>query len=114
VDVDITLDMPRHVAVVHVRGALDSVTSPALSGSIAALIGDGGYDVVVDLTEASAMLAGGVRALRRGIAFASAQDRTLRLCCPRSSAIRPALAVAGLDRELRVYEESSEAVLAGA
>jgi anti-anti-sigma regulatory factor len=109
-DVDITLDMPRRVAVMHVRGDLDGASAPALSGSMAALLGDGGYDLVVDLTDAGAILAGGVRALRRGVELAHAGHRDIAVSCPQRSPARPALVVAGLD--LPVFDSPTLAVQA--
>lgn len=102
--VDIDLDRDRRVALLIVRGDLTSTNGPAVSGAIAALVADDGYDVVVDLTEGGTMLAGGVRALRRGCELAHEYHRDLRIACPPSSAIRPALECAHLDQEMAVFD----------
>src|SRR4051794_4905417 len=98
--VDIDLDPARHIALLRVRGDLTPANAPAVSGAIAALVSGDGYDVVVDLTESGTMLAGGARALRRGCDLAHEYHRDVRLACPPSSAIRPALVLSQLDREM--------------
>ncbi len=108
--VDIDLDRDRRVALLIVRGDLDSTNAPVVSGAIAALVSDDGYDVVVDLTEGGTLLAGGVRALRRGCDMAHENHRDLRVACPPGSAIRPALVLSHLDREMHVYDTRAEAM----
>lgn len=108
--VDIDLDQDHRVALLIVRGDLTSATAPAVSGAIAALVSGDGYDIVVDLTEGGTMLAGGARALRRGSEIAHQHHREVRVACPRSSAIRPALVLSQLDRELDVYDSRDEAM----
>jgi hypothetical protein len=110
VSVDIDLDRDRRVALLIVRGDLDSASAPVVSGAIAALVSEDGYDVVVDLTESGTLLAGGVRALRRGYGLAHENHRDLRVACPPSSAIRPALVLSHLDQEVAVYDTRAEAI----
>ena len=109
--VQIDLDTDRRVALLIVRGDLTSATAPAVSGAIAGLVTHDGYDVVVDLTESGTLLAGGVRALRRGCDLANEHHRAIRVACPPSSAIRPALVLAQLDREVTVYDSRAEALV---
>jgi hypothetical protein len=108
--VDIDLDTDRRVALLIVRGDLNSTNAPMVSGAIAGLVTHDGYDVVVDLSESGTILAGGVRALRRGCDLAHEYHRDIRVACPRSSAIRPALVLAHLDQELAVYDSRDEAL----
>lgn len=108
--VDIDLDRDHRVALLIVRGDLDAASAPAVSGAIAALVSDNGYDVVVDLTEGGTLLAGGVRALRRGCDVAHENHRELRVACPPRSAIRPALVLSHLDREMTVCDSRAEAL----
>jgi hypothetical protein len=109
--VDIDLDQDRRVALLIVRGDLTPSNSPAVSGAIAGLVTQDGYDVVVDLSESGTILAGGVRALRRGCDLAHEYHREIRVACPRSSAIRPALVLAHLDQEVSVYDTRAEALV---
>ncbi|HEU0130252.1 MAG TPA: STAS domain-containing protein [Mycobacteriales bacterium] len=109
--VDIDLDQDRRVALLIVRGDITSANAPAVSGAIAGLVSRDGYDVVVDLSESGTILAGGVRALRRGCAMAHEHHRDLRVACPPSSAIRPALVLAHLDEEMPVYDSRDDALL---
>lgn len=109
--VDIDLDQDRRVALLIVRGDLTSTNAPAVSGAIAGLVSHEGYDVVVDLTEAGTILAGGVRALRRSADLAHENHREMRVACPRSSAVRPALVLAHLDQEVDVYDTRAEALV---
>lgn len=108
--VDLNLDRDHRVALLTVRGDLTSANAPAVSGAIAALVTQDGYDVVVDLTAGGTMLAGGVRALRRGHDLAHEYQRDLRVACPPGSAIRPALVLAHLDRDLGVYDSVDDAL----
>jgi hypothetical protein len=108
--VDIDLDQDRRVALLIVRGDLGPRTAPVVSGAIAALVTRDGYDVVVDLSESGTMLAGGVRALRRGSDLAHEHHHEVSVACPRSSAIRPALVLSHLDQELPVYDSRAEAL----
>jgi anti-anti-sigma regulatory factor len=110
VTVDMHLDRAHHVALLTVRGDLTSANAPTVSGAIAALVAKDGYDVVVDLTEGGTMLAGGVRALRRGCDLAHEHHRDVRVACPPGSAIRPALDLSHLDREVGVYDSLDEAL----
>jgi hypothetical protein len=110
--VDIDLDQDRRVALLIVHGDLGPLTAPAVSGAIAGLVTKDGYDVVVDLSESGTILAGGVRALRRGNDLAQEYHRVVRVACPRSSAIRPALVLAHLDEEMSVYDTRDEALQA--
>lgn len=110
--VDIALDQDNRVALLIVRGDLGPRTAPAVSGAIAGLVGRDGYDVVVDLTESGSLLAGGVRALRRGCDLAHEHHRTLSVACPPSSPVRPALVLSHLDEELPVYDSAAEALSA--
>ena len=109
--VDIDLYPDRRVALLIVRGDMTSTNAPAVSGAIAGLVTHDGYDVVIDLTEGGTILAGGVRALRRGCDLAHQYHRDIRVACPRSSAIRPALVLSHLDQELGVYDSRAEALL---
>lgn len=108
--VDIDLDQDRRVALLIVRGDLNSANAPMVSGAIAGLVTHDGYDVVVDLSESGTLLAGGVRALRRGCDLAHEYHRDIRVACPPASAIRPALVLAHLDRDLAVYDSRAEAL----
>jgi hypothetical protein len=109
--VDIDLDQDRRVALLIVHGDLNSANAPAVSGAIAGLVTNNGYDVVVDLTDGGTMLAGGVRALRRGFDLAREYHHDIRVACPPSSPIRPALVLAHLDQEVGVYDSRAEALL---
>jgi anti-anti-sigma regulatory factor len=109
--VEIDLDQDRRVALLVVRGDITSATAPAVSGAIAGLVTHDGYDVVVDLTESGTILAGGMRALRRGCDLAREYHHDIRVACPPSSAIRPALVLAHLDREVAVYDTRDEALV---
>ena len=109
--VDIDLDQDRRVALLIVRGDLDSANAPKVSGAIAGLVTHDGYDVVVDLSESGTILAGGVRALRRGFDLAHEYHRDIRVACPPSSAIRPALVLSHLDQEVGVYDTRDEALV---
>lgn len=109
--VDIDLDQDRRVALLIVRGDLTSTNASAVSGAIAGLVTHDGYDVVVDLSEGGTMLAGGARALRRGCELAQQHHRDVHVACPPSSAIRPALVLAHLDREVPVYDSRDEALV---
>lgn len=108
--VDIDLDQDSRVALLVVRGDLTSTNAPAVSGAIAGLVTKGGYDVVVDLTDSGTLLAGGVRALRRGCDLAREYHHDIRVACPPSSAIRPALVLSHLDQEVTVYDSRAEAL----
>ncbi|HEX8004132.1 MAG TPA: STAS domain-containing protein [Mycobacteriales bacterium] len=108
--VDIDLDQDNRVALLIVKGDLTPRSAPAVSGAIAGLVARDGYDVVVDLTESGTLLAGGVRALRRGCDLAHEHHRSLRVACPPSSPVRPALVLAHLDQELPVYDTRDEAL----
>lgn len=108
--VDINLDQDRRVALLVVHGDLGPQSAPAVSGAIAGLVSHDGYDVVVDLSDTGTILAGGVRALRRGIDLAHEHHREVRLACPRESAVRPALVLSHLDEEIAVYDTRAEAL----
>jgi anti-anti-sigma regulatory factor len=110
VSVDIDLDQDTRVALLIVRGDLTRENAPAVSGAIAGLVTRDGYDVVVDLSESGTILAGGVRALRRGCDLAHEHHREIRLACPPQSAIRPALVLSHLDREIDVYDTRDAAL----
>jgi anti-anti-sigma regulatory factor len=107
VSVDIDLDQD---ALLIVRGDLTGATAPAVTGAIAGLVSHDGYDVVVDLSESGTILASGVRALRRGCDLAHEHHREVRVACPPRSAIRPALVMAHLDREVEVYDSRDAAL----
>ena len=109
--VDIDLDKDRHVALLVVRGDLTPETAPLVSGAIAGLVTQDGYDIVVDLTESGTMLAGGIRALRRGCDLAHEYHRDIRVACPPSSPVRPALVLSHLDQEVEVFDTVSEAMV---
>lgn len=109
--VDIDLDQDHRVALLIVRGDLTPHNAPAVSGAIAGLVTHEGYDIVVDLTESGTMLAGGVRALRRGCDLAHAYDRDIRVACPPGSPVRPALVLAHLDEQVQVYDSRDEALV---
>jgi hypothetical protein len=108
--VEIDLDQDTRVALLIVRGDLTPTAAPAVSGAIAGLVTGDGYDVVVDLSESGTILAGGVRAIRRGCDLAHEYHREVRVACPPQSAIRPALVLAHLDREVEVYDSRAEAL----
>ena len=108
--VDIDLDQDHRIALVVVRGDLTPRSAPAVSGAIAGLVAGDGYDVVVDLTESGTLLAGGVRALRRGCDLAHEHHRAIRIACPPSSPVRPALVLSHLDEEMDVYDSRAEAL----
>ena len=109
--VEIDLNQDRRVALLVVRGDITSASAPAVSGAIAGLVTHDGYDVVVDLTESGTILAGGVRALRRGCDLAREYHHAIRVACPPSSAIRPALVLSHLDREVGVFDSRDEALV---
>ena len=106
--VDIDLDQARRVALLIVRGDITSSNAPAVTGAIAGLVTHDGYDVVIDLTEGGTILAGGVRALRRGCDLAHQYHRDICVACPPASAIRPALTLAHLD--MSVFDTRDEAL----
>ena len=106
--VDINLNQDTRVALLIVRGDLTPHNAPAVSGAIAGLVARDGYDVVVDLSESGTILAGGVRALRRGCDLAHEHHREISVACPPRSAVRPALALAHLD--VPVYDSRDEAL----
>ena len=108
--VDIDLDQDNRVALLIVRGDLTPEAAPAVSGAIAGLVARDGYDVVVDLTESGTLLAGGVRALRRGCDLAHQHHRAISVACPPGSPARPALVLAHLDQEMHVYDSRAEAL----
>jgi anti-anti-sigma regulatory factor len=106
--VEIERDPDRRIAVLVVRGDLTPHTAAAVGDAIAKLVTVDGYDVVVDLTESGTILAGGVRALKNGCELAREHQRDVTLACPRSSPVRPALAVAHMD--VTVYDSRAEAL----
>jgi hypothetical protein len=108
--VELDLDQDTRVALLIVRGDLNQSAAPAVSGAIAGLVTHDGYDVVVDLSESGTILAGGVRALRRGCDLAHEHHRDIRIACPPQSAIRPAIVLSHLDREVDVYDTRAEAL----
>jgi len=108
--VDIDLDQDNRVALLIVRGDLTPAAAPVVSGAIAGLVSRDGYDVVVDLSESGTLLAGGVRALRRGCDLAHQHHRQVSVACPPQSAVRPALVLAHLDQEMPVYDSRAEAL----
>src|SRR5689334_1519104 len=108
--VDIDLDQDHRVALLIVRGDLGPQDAPVVSGAIAGLVTRDGYDVVVDLSESGTILAGGVRALRRGWDLAHEHHREVSVACPAQSAIRPALVLSHLDQEMHVYDSRADAL----
>lgn len=108
--VDINLDQDNRVALLVVRGDLTPQSAPAVSGAIAGLVAGDGYDVIVDLSESGTLLAGGVRALRRGFDLAHEHHRELSVACPPQSAVRPALVLSHLDQQMHVYDTRDEAL----
>lgn len=112
--VDIGFDQNHRVALLVVRGDLTPRTAPAVSGAIAGLVAGDGYDVVVDLSESGTVLAGGVRALRRGCDLAHEHHREIRFACPPASPVRPVLVLSHLDEQVGVYDSVGEALAGNA
>lgn len=108
--IQIDLDQDRRVALLVVRGDLTKANAPAVTGAIAGLVANDGYDVVIDLTQAGTLLADGVRALRKGCDLAHENHRDVRFACPPSSPARPALVLAHLDQTNAVYDSRSDAL----
>jgi anti-sigma B factor antagonist len=95
-------------SILEVEGEIDAHTAPQLKGAIAALLDQGGVDLVADLDQVTFMDSTGLGVLVGALKRVREQGGELRIVCSRRAILR-ILEITGLDKVIPLYSALGEA-----
>lgn len=109
-DLGVTLSRPRPaVAVLAVRGEIDTLTTPQLETGVNELLAAPADRVVLDLTEVSFLASSGLAVLIRAAQLAGERSQRLRLVIA-TRAVRRPLQVTGSDQLFELFDDLDAAI----
>jgi anti-sigma B factor antagonist len=113
-DVDLTLETREAdgKTVVAVGGEIDVYTAPKLRDKITELVGDGVYDIVIDLSAVEFLDSTGLGVLVGGLKKVRAHDGSLMLVCNQDRLLK-IFRITGLAKVFVIHDDAASA-LAGA
>jgi anti-sigma B factor antagonist len=94
----------RSLAVVHVTGEVDMLTTPLLRSTLIQQLDNGVRQLVVDLREVTFLGSSGLGVLVEALKAARRHDATLQLVCTSRAVTRP-LAVTGLSQVFDIRDD---------
>lgn len=95
--------------VVAVGGEIDVYTAPKLRDKITELVGNGSYDLVIDLEGVEFLDSTGLGVLVGGLKKVRAHDGSLRLVCPQDRLLK-IFRITGLAKVFDIHASSAEAL----
>jgi anti-sigma B factor antagonist len=107
---EITVINYKNCDVVKVVGRVDSATAPKLSEALEALVNDGHFKIVVDLTDAEYMSSAGFRALLAAQKECKKFNRGEVALAVVPETIKSALDLTGMTTLFSTYDEVAAAV----
>jgi len=107
--VEISVQEYKRVAVVTVKGRVDSATSGELENSLRSLLDSGHVNLVLDLSEVQFLSSSGLRVLVSALKSARSAGGDLCLARPADQAA-DAIAIAGLDALFKTYPDREAAI----
>ncbi len=107
---EITSKQFKNCDLISVKGRVDSATSPKLAEALDALVNDGHFKIVIDMTELEYMSSAGFRALIAAQRNCKKFNRgeVVLACVPAN--IHSALELAGFTTLFRVFSDITTAV----
>ena len=105
----ITVQSMARVDLMTVNGRIDSATAPELDAKLNETMGNGRYQIVMDLAQTSYMSSAGLRALVAALRECKKHNGDVRLAAP-SDRVAEVLDLAGLDSLFQTYDDALTAV----
>ena len=100
--------LPHDVWMIGVSGRLDQTLNPKLEETLDALLEDGHYHLVVDLTDTTYINSGGLRCLVSAWRRAKANEGSLALC-GLNDRLQEIFAMVGFDKVFQIHTDCAEA-----
>lgn len=108
-DLLIVTDNTQSVAIMNVKGRVDSNTAPELDSALANLLNDNRNKIVLNLEAVDYLSSAGLRALVKGLKDAQAAGGDLRLAAV-SQPIEVILRTVGMMQMFKLFSTNEEAV----
>ncbi len=106
---EITVQTMTRVDLVTVSGRVDSSSAPELDGKLKEIMGNGRYQIVLDLANVNYMSSAGLRTLVAALRECKNHNGDVRLSPP-SERVAEVLELAGLASMFSTYEDTLTAV----
>ncbi|MEW6568274.1 MAG: STAS domain-containing protein [Chloroflexota bacterium] len=106
---EISVQEYKRVAVVTIRGRVDSATSGELENALRSLLERGQYNLVLDLDQVEFLSSSGLRVLVSALKSVRSAGGELCLARPAEQAA-DAIAIAGLDALFKTYADREAAI----
>jgi anti-anti-sigma factor len=100
--------LPQGVYLIGVNGRLDQTLNPQLEETLNALLEDGHYHFVVDLSDTTYINSGGLRCLVSAWRRAKANDGSLALC-GLNDRLQEIFAMVGFDKVFEIHADCADA-----
>lgn len=100
----------KHCDLLKVKGRIDSATSPKLSEVLDAIVADGRYKIVIDMTELEYMSSAGFRALIAAQRNCKKYSRGEVALASVPANVQSALELAGFTTLFKIFSDSTTAV----
>jgi anti-sigma B factor antagonist len=107
---DVTTTQFKHCDLVTVKGRVDSATSPKLTEAFDALLNDGHFKIVLDLSKVEYMSSAGFRAMLAALKSCKRYNRGDLYLADVPKQIREALDLTGMTSLFKIYTDVTTAV----
>ena len=107
--VNISVETMKRVDLATVNGRIDSSNAAEFEGKLKELMGNGRYNMVLNLAGVSYMSSAGLRTLVSTLKECKKHNGDVRLASP-SERVAEVLSLAGLDSLFQVFEDDTAAV----
>lgn len=106
---DISVQSLKRVDLITVSGRVDSSTAPELEETLEDRMGEGRYNLVLDMSGVNYLSSAGLRALVAALRTCKKKGGDVRLANP-SERVAEVMALAGLDSLFTMYDDVTIAV----
>jgi anti-sigma B factor antagonist len=107
---DISTKQFKHCDLVSVKGRVDSATAPKLTASLEALLKEGRYKIVLDLSQVEYMSSAGFRAMLAALKTCKRYNRGDLYLASVPKLIHEALELTGMTSLFKIYDDVTTAV----
>ena len=107
--VEISVETLKRVDLVTVSGRIDSSSAPQFDQALKDVMGNGRYNLVLDMTAVNYMSSAGLRAIVSALRECKKKKGDVRISSP-SERVSDVLSLAGLDSLFQIFDDTTSAV----
>lgn len=108
-ELNINVESHKRVELVSVNGRIDSSTAPQFDTALKDIMGNGRYNIVLNLAEVTYMSSAGLRGIVSALRECKKKKGDVRLATP-SERVSEVLSLAGLDSLFQMFDDTTAAV----